>query len=76
MLSASLGQSFRRAGVAALATVAQHDTLPLTLSNGFTIATESHPHAQTATVGVWIDAGSHAEMDETNDTAHFLKHMR
>ncbi|KAG6840318.1 hypothetical protein C0991_007468 [Blastosporella zonata] len=46
-----------------------------TLSNGLTVATESQPHAQTATVGVWIDAGSRAETDETNGTAHFLEHM-
>lgn len=46
-----------------------------TLSNGLTVATESHPHAQTATVGVWIDAGSRAETDATNGTAHFLEHM-
>jgi processing peptidase subunit beta len=46
-----------------------------TLSNGLTVATEAHPHAQTATVGVWIDAGSRAETDKTNGTAHFLEHM-
>ena len=46
-----------------------------TLPNGLTVATESHPHAQTATVGVWIDAGSRAETDATNGTAHFLEHM-
>ncbi|KAG8780796.1 hypothetical protein FRC15_009266 [Serendipita sp. 397] len=46
-----------------------------TLANGLTVATESHPHAQTATVGVWIDAGSRAETDATNGTAHFLEHM-
>ncbi|XP_006463920.1 core subunit of the ubiquinol-cytochrome c reductase complex [Agaricus bisporus var. bisporus H97] len=46
-----------------------------TLSNGLTVATESHSHAQTATVGVWIDAGSRAETDKTNGTAHFLEHM-
>ncbi|KAL0569581.1 Mitochondrial-processing peptidase subunit beta [Marasmius crinis-equi] len=46
-----------------------------TLSNGLTVATEHHPHAQTATVGVWIDAGSRAETDKTNGTAHFLEHM-
>jgi len=46
-----------------------------TLSNGLTVATESHPHAQTATVGVWIDAGSRAETDKTSGTAHFLEHM-
>ncbi|KAF9004674.1 peptidase family M16-domain-containing protein [Cyathus striatus] len=37
--------------------------------------TEAQPHAQTATVGVWIDAGSRAETDKTNGTAHFLEHM-
>src|ERR1700722_7551843 len=46
-----------------------------TLSNGLTVATESQPHAQTATIGVWIDAGSRAETDATNGTAHFLEHM-
>jgi len=46
-----------------------------TLPNGLTVATESHPHAQTATVGVWIDAGSRAETDKSNGTAHFLEHM-
>ncbi|KZS86947.1 hypothetical protein SISNIDRAFT_461343 [Sistotremastrum niveocremeum HHB9708] len=46
-----------------------------TLSNGLTVATEAHSHAQTATVGVWIDAGSRAETDATNGTAHFLEHM-
>jgi mitochondrial-processing peptidase subunit beta len=45
------------------------------LPNGLTVATEAHPHAQTATVGVWIDAGSRAETDATNGTAHFLEHM-
>jgi mitochondrial-processing peptidase subunit beta len=39
------------------------------------VATEAHSHAQTATVGVWIDAGSRAETDRTNGTAHFLEHM-
>ncbi|KAL9082727.1 MAG: hypothetical protein Q9159_006225 [Coniocarpon cinnabarinum] len=46
-----------------------------TLSNGFTIATEHSPWAQTSTVGVWIDAGSRAETDKTNGTAHFLEHL-
>jgi len=50
-------------------------TQTTTLSNGLTVATESHSHAQTATVGVWIDAGSRAETDATNGTAHFLEHM-
>ncbi|OBT57459.1 mitochondrial-processing peptidase subunit beta [Pseudogymnoascus sp. 24MN13] len=46
-----------------------------TLSNGMTIATEHSPWAQTSTVGVWIDAGSRAETDKTNGTAHFLEHL-
>ncbi|SOV09468.1 probable MAS1 - mitochondrial processing peptidase beta chain precursor [Ustilago sp. UG-2017a] len=50
-------------------------TQATTLSNGLTVATESNPSAQTATVGVWIDAGSRAETDRTNGTAHFLEHM-
>jgi len=45
------------------------------LSNGLTIATEHSPWAQTSTVGVWIDAGSRAETDKTNGTAHFLEHL-
>ena len=57
------------------ATNLPHITQTTTLSNGLTVATESHPHAQTVTVGVWIDAGSRAETDPTNGTAHFLEHM-
>ena len=39
------------------------------------VATEYSPWAQTSTVGVWIDAGSRAETDENNGTAHFLEHL-
>ncbi|KAL8144452.1 hypothetical protein V2J09_017484 [Rumex salicifolius] len=46
-----------------------------TLPNGLRVATESNLSARTATVGVWIDAGSRFESDETNGTAHFLEHM-
>jgi predicted Zn-dependent peptidase len=45
------------------------------LSNGLTVATEENPTAQTATVGVWIDAGSRAETAANNGAAHFLEHM-
>ena len=30
---------------------------------------------ETATIGVWIDAGSRYEDDRNNGTAHFLEHM-
>ncbi|KAF1825477.1 uncharacterized protein K489DRAFT_315382 [Dissoconium aciculare CBS 342.82] len=61
----------------ALATPVSHGSITesTTLSNGFTIATEHSPYAQTSTVGVWIDAGSRAETDRTNGTAHFLEHL-
>lgn len=46
-----------------------------TLPNGLRVATESNLASTTATVGVFIDAGSRFETDETNGTAHFLEHM-
>ncbi|KAL6983373.1 mitochondrial processing peptidase [Sarracenia purpurea var. burkii] len=46
-----------------------------TLPNGLRVATESNLAARTATVGVWIDAGSRFETDDTNGVAHFLEHM-
>jgi hypothetical protein len=55
--------------------LSQPITKTTTLSNGLTVATESNPTAQTATIGAWIDAGSRAETDRTNGTAHFLEHM-
>ncbi|KAK1048614.1 Mitochondrial-processing peptidase subunit beta [Friedmanniomyces endolithicus] len=63
--------------IRSLATPVSHGatTESTTLSNGFTIATEHSPYAQTSTVGVWIDAGSRAETDKTNGTAHFLEHL-
>lgn len=39
------------------------------------MATETNLAVKTATVGVFIDAGSRFETDETNGTAHFLEHM-
>ena len=44
------------------------------LQNGFTIASEATMN-QTATVGVWIDAGSRFEHEGNNGVAHFLEHM-
>jgi processing peptidase subunit beta len=51
------------------------ETKVTTLSNGLRVASESNMSAETATVGVWIDAGSRFETAETNGTAHFLEHM-
>ncbi|KAK4989418.1 Mitochondrial-processing peptidase subunit beta [Elasticomyces elasticus] len=84
-LALNLQQSLRsrtainalKSPIRGLATPVSHGskTESTTLSNGFTIATEHSPYAQTSTVGVWIDAGSRAETDRTNGTAHFLEHL-
>lgn len=44
------------------------------IANGLRVATEQGS-GETATVGIWIDAGSRYETDETNGAAHFLEHM-
>nr|ASF90254.1 hypothetical protein SPAR04890 [Bartheletia paradoxa] len=59
----------------ALATAALPTTQTTILPNGLTVATESIPSSQTATVGVWIDAGSRADTDKNSGTAHFLEHL-
>lgn len=49
-------------------------TLTTTLDNGLRVATEDSG-AATATVGLWIDAGSRYETAHNNGVAHFLEHM-
>nr|CAD7448147.1 unnamed protein product [Timema bartmani]CAD7456270.1 unnamed protein product [Timema tahoe] len=44
------------------------------LDNGLRVASEDSG-AATATVGLWIDAGSRYENDDNNGVAHFLEHM-
>jgi predicted Zn-dependent peptidase len=46
-----------------------------TLSNGFRVVTEHMPHLQSASVGVWINAGARNERGDQNGIAHFLEHM-
>lgn len=46
-----------------------------TLSSGLRVASETVLGAETATVGVWIDAGSRYETAQNNGAAHFLEHM-
>lgn len=45
------------------------------LPNGLTVATERIPNVSTATVGIFVDAGSRAENQKNNGTAHFLEHL-
>lgn len=44
------------------------------LDNGLRVASEDSG-APTATVGIWIDAGSRNETEKNNGVAHFLEHM-
>ncbi|XP_062210335.1 probable mitochondrial-processing peptidase subunit beta, mitochondrial [Phragmites australis] len=55
--------------------LAAPETRVTTLPNGLRVATESSLAARTATVGVWIDAGSRYETEEAAGVAHFVEHM-
>jgi processing peptidase subunit beta len=44
------------------------------LNNGVRVATEDSG-LKTATVGIWVDAGSRYETTQNNGVAHFLEHM-
>lgn len=46
-----------------------------TLDSGLRVASETVLGSETATVGVWIDAGSRYETAQNNGAAHFLEHM-
>lgn len=71
-----LGRQGRSYGMAAYkeAVSAAPEAQVTTLANGFRVATEQTAH-KTATVGVYIDAGSRFETAGNNGTAHFLEHM-
>jgi predicted Zn-dependent peptidase len=46
-----------------------------TLPNGFRIVTEAMPGLQSASVGLWVEAGGRHETPDQNGIAHFLEHM-
>merc|ERR1719204_1472398 len=75
-----LGQQGCRAFSGLGVSGAQLTSYPVTrvtaLNNGVRIATETSPSNNlTATVGVFIDAGSRWESPENNGVAHFLEHL-
>jgi predicted Zn-dependent peptidase len=45
------------------------------LANGLTVATESMPSIATATLGVWVGAGSRNEREEEHGLSHLIEHM-
>lgn len=46
-----------------------------TLANGVRVVTETMPRVETASFGVWVDAGARYEPAEVNGVAHMLEHM-
>jgi predicted Zn-dependent peptidase len=46
-----------------------------TLDNGLRILTERHDDVHSATIGLWIEAGSVFEADEEDGLSHLLEHM-
>ncbi len=45
------------------------------LPNGMTVATDYVPTVETASVGVWVNAGTRHETPEINGISHVLEHM-
>lgn len=45
------------------------------LDNGLTVVSESVPYVRSATIGVWVRAGSRYETDAENGISHFIEHM-
>jgi len=46
-----------------------------TLENGLRIVTEAVPHLESASLGVWIDAGARHERPREHGMSHLLEHM-
>jgi len=45
------------------------------LENGMTVLSHHMPHLESASMGVWVKAGSRWERPEENGISHFLEHM-
>jgi predicted Zn-dependent peptidase len=46
-----------------------------TLKSGINVITDTMPHLETASLGVWVNAGSRDERGEEHGISHFLEHM-
>jgi processing peptidase subunit beta len=78
MLSRVLIPTFRANAVRAFASsasVGPPATQVTVLDNGIRVASAPDNGDSTATVGVWINAGSRYENAQNNGVAHFLEHM-
>ena len=45
------------------------------LANGLTVATEAIPGVETATLGIWVAAGSRNELEAEHGLSHLIEHM-
>jgi predicted Zn-dependent peptidase len=45
------------------------------LSSGLRVVTDAMPHLQTASLGVWVGAGSRDELADEHGISHLLEHM-
>ena len=45
------------------------------LPSGLTVVTDAMPHLQSASLGVWVGAGSRDEHPDEHGISHFLEHM-
>ena len=45
------------------------------LENGLTVVTDSMPHLQTISVGVWVNTGARHETRHQHGVSHLLEHM-
>ncbi|PCH80830.1 MAG: peptidase M16 [Hyphomicrobiales bacterium] len=46
-----------------------------TLDNGLRVISDEMPSLQSASLGVWVNAGSRSETEDENGIAHLLEHM-
>ena len=46
-----------------------------TLKSGIRVVTDSMPHLETASLGVWVNSGSRDERPNEHGISHFLEHM-
>jgi predicted Zn-dependent peptidase len=46
-----------------------------TLKSGINVVTDTMPHLETASLGVWVNAGSRDERRDENGISHLLEHM-
>ena len=46
-----------------------------TLKSGINVVTDTMPHLETASLGVWVNTGSRSERHDEHGISHFLEHM-